>query len=569
LFLAAFALALFSRTGIPWLRLSLALVVPAAIVRWRFNRLCSAGIPRRGKPGYRAFLLDRGILPLLASILMLFRLAGGVAGSPGVPPVLAPGQLTAVARVARDNRIDYQGELVSELVAISLRDCRGAELSCRIPLRISGAPANLYRGQIIALPVQVEGRLLRVLGGEISPVAHAAKIGTYGRTRISELWQTAASFRAGILRRIASDLGSHRPAVANYVRAVLLGDRSYLGPGVTGLFRDAGLMHLFVMSGFHLGILYALVRRLVPGAIGPVLREGLAMAAVWLFIWLISPGASALRAALALSLHSVCRIGGWRPRRDSALALLFASMVAANPGWAMDAGLYLSFAAIWGLGSLTGPLELVLHRVNHFIPALSPTALRRLSALLTPSAAAQLAVMPLTLLFFGSISPQGVFATVLLVLPFYTSIALSSALLIAPLIHPLLSAPVEAALSVNIGLVEVLSMPFADLGSRLASLPVPVAGLSCAALWGAMAAFVLDCRVNGLLLSFSHVELRFSERDPRVPCPARFGHAEEIRPEFHDQPVDPPPDRLPHGRSRREKVLGNRSRTWSHNPSDG
>jgi ComEC/Rec2-related protein len=523
---------------------------------------CSPGHGRRPHPPLACLLL---------AALMLWRISGlggsqESARNSGFDPLaaLSPGTATASARILRDSRLAAGGIPMLELEITQIEGSRGVRVSAGGLSLTCQATASAYRGQRVQM--EIESR--------IQPDGGFVVVAVPGSIIIQDSSGFSAA-RMRILQRVDGNLRAQPLKIRNYVRAVVLGDRSGLGTGLTGIFRQAGLMHMLVLSGFHLGIMYVVVRKLLPGVFGPFIRELLSLTAVWGFIWMVGPGPSAYRAAVSISIHAMIRLSGWRISSDHQLAIIWMLMLAIVPRWARDMGTYLSFAAIWGLSQLSGPLELLLHRLNYRLATIRAFhgpgragLFRRIAGIILPSVAAQLAVAPLTLVFFSTASPQGIAATPVILPLFYLSIALSTALLLIPAGLPAIGLLISRLLSAIIRLIEILCIPFAAVGSWIDGVPMGILCFGMLVIWALMAWFILDCSRSGLLVSCSHVELRLGGGTSALPAGPGHGNAEKIRTELHDQSVGEGKNRIADAAAGWIAGLGGGSRARGNHQAD-
>lgn len=155
------------------------------------------------------------------------------------------------------------------------------------------------------------------------------------------------------------------PEAQALAQALLWGERGAMPYDVTQTMRMAGMSHLMAVSGLHVGIVMTLVWMLLkpvewililwgPDVIGCHYWMGrvkrlLTIAVVACYVWHIGAPASAVRAALMLSLGLV----GWMLQRPSSAwrCLLLAALVlvAADPWSAATPGFQLSFLAVAGI----------------------------------------------------------------------------------------------------------------------------------------------------------------------------------------------------------------------------
>jgi ComEC/Rec2-related protein len=211
------------------------------------------------------------------------------------------------------------------------------------------------------------------------------------------------------LRRLGRDLFSQHlsllpPQAGMLLEALLLGTRRALLAPLAGAFRTAGCAHLLALSGMHL----AVIMTLGSFVIGLLLPRYLARPAVALvlpfYLFLVGPGPSLLRAGLMFLLPFFCSRG---TRRCGGLRLLFVCfvlMLLIDPGFSEDRGFQYSFAALFGIMSLSPPLLRVLAKRVPY----------HLAALISAGMAAYGAALPVSLIAGYASNPAGVLATIIL-----------------------------------------------------------------------------------------------------------------------------------------------------------
>ncbi len=217
---------------------------------------------------------------------------------------------------------------------------------------------------------------------------------------------------AGVTGRIMPD-----PA-ASLTNGMVLGIEGGISTEVNAAFKATGTTHLIVISGSNI----ALLAGALVAALGRVLsRRRAALAAaplVLLYVLLVGADPPALRAGVMglLGLGAV-----FFGRRGTAYVSLCAAglvMLALNPLTLWDIGFQLSFMTSLGLILLSRPLSnAVAAALRRRLP---PGETRRwtgvLDGTLIVTVAAQAAVLPLILHYFGSLSPVSLLANAL-VLP--------------------------------------------------------------------------------------------------------------------------------------------------------
>lgn len=246
-------------------------------------------------------------------------------------------------------------------------------------------------------------------------------------------WRVANAIHRGLLRSTA-----HLPADARGVAlGVALGDRGAISDLLAEDLRAAGLSHLTAVSGQHVVLLIAmaapLVRRLSP-------RTAVLVTVVLLvgFVILTRGEPSVLRAAAMALVVAAARAGGRHVVGLRVLAVVVATLILVDPLLVWSVGFQLSVAA-------TAGIAVGARRLAAAVPGPRPIA-----AVLGVSLAAQLAVAPLVIAYFGVLPLVGIGAN----------------LAVAPVIGPLMGWTLAAGAIAGVapGLAAVLHAPTGLLG---------------------------------------------------------------------------------------------------------
>jgi competence protein ComEC len=195
----------------------------------------------------------------------------------------------------------------------------------------------------------------------------------------------------------AAIAGALPPASAALLTGLLLGDRADLPADTDEAFRRAGVYHVLAVSGFNVALVAGSVWALL--TLARVGRRGAAVGAiagVVGFALVVGPEPSVLRAVVMALLV----LGALLLERDASvlnsLALAALLILAARPGDLLEPGFQLSFAATAGI-------------------VLAPLPRGVLATALGVSVAAQLAVLPVTLVHFNQFSLIGLLANLAVV----------------------------------------------------------------------------------------------------------------------------------------------------------
>jgi ComEC/Rec2-related protein len=292
------------------------------------------------------------------------------------------------------------------------------------------------------------------------------------------------------------------------LHALLLGYRQRLSFTTRRAFAATGTLHVFAISGLHVGILTLLAITFLRAARVPraawVLVLGPLLAA-----YALGTGAraSAIRAALIAGAYFAAPLLGRRPDGLSALALAALLIVAAAPGQVRDVGFILSFVVVLGLMLLYPRLRRTwAPRLEPDPLRLSPESrarrrargvLRAVAELATLSVCAWTASVPLGAYFFGRVCPVALPAN-MLVVPLAYGIVLAGGLSL--LLGPLWSGAALVFNHANLALMALLAAGMDGLArTPLADIAVPPPPLWAVWLWyAALGALVvgLDHRLS-------------------------------------------------------------------------
>ncbi len=231
------------------------------------------------------------------------------------------------------------------------------------PLNPCSARQNL-RDLLVNKRIRGWGRGFRFAGdGELAPILvqlHRARVALY--SKVSDIYG-----------------GQVGPLLA----AMVMGMREHLPRDLRFSFRASGLAHLLAVSGFHVGVValvvFLLLRSLLRLAV--CLWPGLSISfwllpsnlaglltilVVWLYAELTGGRASALRAALMLSLYILARIFSRDRPLLAAVASSFVLLLLFNPLFLFQPGFQLTYLAMLGIlvilkgcSMLKGPLDAI------------------------------------------------------------------------------------------------------------------------------------------------------------------------------------------------------------------
>jgi ComEC/Rec2-related protein len=269
------------------------------------------------------------------------------------------------------------------------------------------------------------------------------------------------------LRRWAADIlrsgiGAF-PDQIGLLQALLLGYRQAMPPELYRLFARTGILHIFAISGLHVGVMAAILIAALKLIGIPRPRWGWFLIPV-LFLYVYSTGmkASALRAFTMAAVYFAAPLAGRRPDAPSAVALAAVLLLAVNPANINDPGFLLSFVVVCGIilvhgwvvrqinGMRFSGWETPLRGLNGRHPAAALG--RAVSLLAITSLAAWIFSAPITAHFFNTLSPAALVGN-LAVIPLTFMIMLTGCL---TLLSGILFLP--AAVLFNQANVQIISL---------------------------------------------------------------------------------------------------------------
>jgi competence protein ComEC len=175
------------------------------------------------------------------------------------------------------------------------------------------------------------------------------------------------------------------------LQGLTIGETSDIPPIVVEDFRASGLSHVLAVSGSNVAIVLGAVLASLR-SIGHRARIVAGFAALGMFVLVVGPDASVLRAGVMGSITLACLARGRQAEPLAALGIAIIGVIGVRPGMLFSAGMHLSVAATAGIVLWSGSIAARMPRL--------PTAAR---VMLAATLAAQIAVAPILALTFGEI----------------------------------------------------------------------------------------------------------------------------------------------------------------------
>lgn len=236
---------------------------------------------------------------------------------------------------------------VTVIPAESPRPARGGRLMFRADLRAGGggrvvvfAPAAGFAELSAGQPVRFRARVSAPVRKDLT-VAVLTAAGRPVAGRASDLQRAAQAVRLRFAAAAAESLPADQAAM---LPALVLGDTAALSATTTRAFRTAGLTHLTAVSGANVAIVCGAVL-LSAALIGPRAAVGLAGVTLVLFVIVVQPTASVLRAAVMGAITLLAVLTDRRRHAVPALSATVILLMVLTPELAVDIGFALSVLA--------------------------------------------------------------------------------------------------------------------------------------------------------------------------------------------------------------------------------
>ncbi len=211
-----------------------------------------------------------------------------------------------------------------------------------------------------------------------------------------------------IRRKIRSSWDLHDPDHA-VLSAITLGDKSMIPTKTRDAFVGSGAMHLLAVSGLHVGMIWWILDLLIAfprrKAAFRILKVVFILSILWMYAGITGFSESVSRSVTMFSLISLARAISRNSNIYNTLFLSAFILLVIDPLRIEEPGFQLSYLAVFGIVSIHPLLEKMLPVPNKI--------LKRLSDLVFVSIAAQLATLPVSLIYFHQFPVYFIFTNIL------------------------------------------------------------------------------------------------------------------------------------------------------------
>ena len=172
---------------------------------------------------------------------------------------------------------------------------------------------------------------------------------------------------------------------------MLVGDRQYISDEVNNDFAVSGIGHVLSVSGLHFGVLVAALSFLLKKCRVPKAAIPFIIISLLLFYAVFTGGSPSVVRACIMS--AVMLLSPFFGRRDLLNSLFLSACICMliSPFYLFECGFIMSFSAVFGLATLSPPLNRLLLKIR--LP-------KYIADALSASTAAQIAIIPSTAFFF-------------------------------------------------------------------------------------------------------------------------------------------------------------------------
>ncbi len=291
------------------------------------------------------------------------------------------------------------------------------ELSGRIYLPRSSTNPGAFNAEDFALR---NGRVARFDVEGMTRKAGSAE-SLHGR-----FLETAEACRQWIGAQLAKDL-ENDPQTAAVIRAMALGVSAEADDEIEDAFRNSGTLHVFAVSGLHVGLLGVIVLSVLRQlGVRRLLSLCLTIAVVFAYAFITGWRPSAARAAFMVAVFMTAALADRESSLQNSLGAAALILLGSDTHQLFMPGFQLSFGVLWVSAIGSAPLMQRLLPLTQLDPFLPPqlanwrqrgwsSARRWLAATISVSFAAWIGSLPFILAHFQTVTPVAVIANCVLV----------------------------------------------------------------------------------------------------------------------------------------------------------
>ena len=225
------------------------------------------------------------------------------------------------------------------------------------------------------------------------------KVSLVAHSRGNIIFEKLFVIKRWLMKNISENIPEPESSLAG---GITLGTKQSLGDNLLQKFRETGVAHIVVLSGYNIAVVAGVVSRLV--VFLPFSLRTIASAlGIILFAMMVGGGATVVRATIMGLIIILARVLGRENDALRALVLAGGLMILVNPMILLhDVSFQLSFSATLALVTLVPVLEKYFEFISN----------RTLREIVVTTFATQIFVLPLILYHMGSVSLVGLIANI-------------------------------------------------------------------------------------------------------------------------------------------------------------
>lgn len=204
--------------------------------------------------------------------------------------------------------------------------------------------------------------------------------------------------------RIVEHVDNNLPQIeANILKASLIGDDYSIDKEIETMYKDAGMIHLLVVSGGHIALVILIFSYIIKKINIPRNKQNfLLVLIVIIYMFITGAEPSVLRAGIGAIIILIADTIGRQNDSITTISLVALLLLLNNPMLIYSIGFELSFLGVLGIILLNKPIEKKLIKVPE-----------RLRSILSVTISAQLFVTPILIYYFNNFSAAGLFSNIL------------------------------------------------------------------------------------------------------------------------------------------------------------
>lgn len=254
---------------------------------------------------------------------------------------------------------------------------------------------------------------------------------------------------------------------SDILKPILIGDKSALTNEIKLLFIDAGIMHILVVSGLHVGFIGAIFLFIFKLS-GLNLKKASLLSIPFLFLYVLATGANppALRAAIMFSSILIALALNREPLIYNSLALSALIILILQPQQLFTASFQMSYLATIGIIFFYG-------RIFNLFKNFKNPFLKFIFGMFSVTISAQILLIPVCMYYFGKISLISIVANIVVVPTIGIVLALAMALYLSSFILPAAAAFLAFILTTILKFILLSTTFFGKLSFASVIVPKP------------------------------------------------------------------------------------------------